>query len=460
MAKKTTKNTKKKPNSKRPAKEKAPAQELSPEQKDARAISQLLGQQDAEGAAALTRQFFPEGSLGRVSSGFDANGNRIRENQDVLDRARAAMEAYGPGGGGRRSADVQNLIDRSRAGLDRSAEAQGNLDRTKAGLGRTADDANVLAKMEAATNRSGENQALIDQANSRVGRTQETRDFIGRMNSATAGYSSPENQAMLEQQMRGINQGFQQGQQRIANNAGKMGIRGGTLAALAAKNQRAAGRAEAETRQDLFVRNADEKQRRLMQYGDAVSGAESAEQGRFRDAGSVSLNIQGQEASNRGAYASTARNVQDAEERRGNTYNDLVRQTELDDRQRLGDFGGYVAGAEADEYGRERDTRTDYFDTLGKVRGDELNRSQINLDKTAAERAGQNSTYFGGLEYSRSRRDAEEARRLNRDYYNLAKSQFGGGRGRQTGRGPNTGTPAEDPRLGFFDEASKVVNKY
>lgn len=458
MAKKPAAPAKKQPKQNRPAR--APKPEPTQDDKDAKAISQLLGKEDAAGAAALTRQFFPESSLGRVSSGFDANGNRIRENQDVLDRARAAMEAYGAGGGARRSSDVQNLIDRSRAGLDRSAETQANLDRTKAGLGRTAEDAGILSKMEAATNRSGESQALIDQANSRVGRTQETKDYLGRLNSATAGYSSPENQAMLEQQMRGINQGFQQGQQRIANNAGKMGIRGGTLAALAAKNQRAAGRAEAETRQDLFVKNADEKQKRLMQYGDAVSGAETAEQGRFRDAGSVTMGVQSQEAANRGAYASTARSIQDSEERRGNTYNDLVRQTQLDDQQRLGDYGGYVAGAEADEYGRERDTRTDYFNTLGSIREDELNRTQINLDKTAAERAGQNSTYFGGLEYSRSRRDADEARRLNRDYYNLAKSQYGGGRGRQSGRGPTSGTPAEDPRLGFFDEAAKTIQKY
>jgi hypothetical protein len=440
---------------------KAPKVEPTQDQKDAKAVSQLLGKEDAEGAAALTRQFFPEGSLGRVSSGFDDNGNRIRENQDVLDRARGAMEAYGPGGGARRSSDVQNFIDRSRAGLDRSSETQGNLDRTKAGLGRTADDANVMSKMEAATNRSAETQNLINQAQGRVGRTAETKGYLDRMNSATAGYSSAENQGMLEQQMRGINQGYQQNQQRIENNAGKMGIRGGTLAAMAAKNAKAASREQAQTRQDLFVRNADEKQKRLMQYGDAVGQEENAEQGRFKDAGNVTFNAQGQEAAARSAYASSARGIQDAEERRGNTYNDLVRQTEMDDRSRLSDFGGYVSGAEADEYGREKDTRDTYFNTLGATRKDELDRAQINLDKTAAERAGQNSTYFGGLEYSRSRRDADEARRLNRDYYNLAKSQYGGGRGRgQTGRGPASGTPAEDPRLGFFDEASKVVNKY
>lgn len=453
---------KKPPAKKAPGKKtKAPPQAKpapSQDDRDAKAISQLLGQEDAEGAAALTRQFFPEGSLGRVSSGFDKNGNRIQENQDILDRARAAMEAYGPGGGARRSADVQNLLDRSRAGLDRSGEAQGNLDRTKAGLGRTADDANVMAKMEAATNRSAENQGLIDQAQGRVGRTQESRDYLQRMNSATEGYNSAENQGMLEQQMRGINQGFSQAQQRLANNAGKMGIRGGAMAALAARNSKASARAEAEARQDLFVKNADEKQARLRQYGDAVGQAESAEQGRFKDLGNVSLNVQGQEAANRGAYASTARGIQDSEERRGNTYNDLVRQTELDDRSRLSDYGAQVAGAEADEYGRDKDSRDSYANTLGSMRDDELKRQGMNLDKVAAERAGQNSTYFGGLEFSKTRRDSDEARRLNRDYFNLAKSQYGGGRGRSSSS--SNGTQQPDNRLGFFDAAAKVINKY
>jgi hypothetical protein len=456
MAKKANRPSQKKPAPK--AKTRPPKAAKAPEtqeNKDAKAISQLLGREDAEGASALTRQFFPEGSLGRVTTGFDESGNRIRENQDILDRARAAMEAYGPGGGARRSADVQNLIDRSRAGLDRSSETQSTLDRTKAGLGRTAEDAAILSKMEAATNRSGETQSLIDQAAGRVGRTAETRGFIDRMNAATEGFNSAENQAMLEQQMRGINQGFQQGQQRIAQNAGKMGIRGGTLAALASRNQKAAGRAEAQARQDLFVRNADEKQRRLVQYGDAVSGAESAEQGRFRDSRDTTVGAQNREAAARDAFASNARSIQNAETSRNDNYSDLVRRTELDDRARLSDFGQTVGGAEADEYSRGRDTRRDYEDSLGAMRSDELDRQQINLDRTSAERAGQNSTYFGGLEFSRSRRDAEEARRLNRDYFNLARNQFG-----RSGRGPSSNTGQPDQRLGFFDEAANVINKY
>lgn len=300
------------PNRKAPA---APAAPQSPQDRDAAAIAKLLGKDDAEGAAALSRNFFPEGSLGRVNTGFNPNGGRIAENQDVLDRMRAKMEAMGPGGGARRSADVTEFIDRSRAGLE--------------------------------------------------------------------GYTAPENQAMLEQQMRGVNQGYMQGADRLSRDAAKLGIRGGSLAALRGKVEKQAARGESEARQNLFVKNADEKQERLSQFGQAVQGVEQG------------------------------------------------------------------------EYDRDRQSTGDYYDTLSKMRADELDREKTNINQVNAERSGQAATYFGGLERGASNRAQAEERKMNKNYYNLAKSMYGrSGRG-----GRSSGGTAANPS-GYFDEAKKVVEQY
>lgn len=62
-------------------------------QKQGKAVSGLVGA-DANAATLLSNQLFPEGSLGRVSTGFDANGNRIFENQDILDRYKGIASHY------------------------------------------------------------------------------------------------------------------------------------------------------------------------------------------------------------------------------------------------------------------------------------------------------------------------------------------------------------------------------
>jgi hypothetical protein len=61
------------------------APQLTEEQMKDRAIADLLGE-NALGASGLANKLYAPESLGRVSTGFNADGGRITENQDILDR--------------------------------------------------------------------------------------------------------------------------------------------------------------------------------------------------------------------------------------------------------------------------------------------------------------------------------------------------------------------------------------
>lgn len=374
----------KKKQTKKPAR--APRAELSQEEKDAKAISTLLGDKDAEGAAALTRQFMPEGALGRV------NAERPEEYNDITSRYKAASEAYGPGGGARRSAESQDVLDQYKGKLSRSGEMQGILDRFRTGTARTGEDA----------------------------------EYLGRLKGGLGGYSSEENQAALEQQMRESNSAYDAAKTQLSQNAGKLGVRGGTLAALSGKIDKQSARDQLGARQDIFLKNADEKQKRLETYGSEVGRIQGDEQGRTKD------------------------------------YSNLLRDTEREDNTRLDAYAGMVKDAETTEFDKGRLATGDYFNTLKTMRDDELGRQKTNMDQAATERAGQASTYFGGLERGAAVRSQEEEKKLNRGYYNMAKKAYGGGRGDgrtngYTGRGPTTATaPNMDE---YYAERERLINE-
>lgn len=499
--------------------------ELTKEQRDDQAVNKLLGP-DAGGAKALSERFMPEGSLGRVDEG------RSGETQDVLNRLRGSMEAYGPGGGARRSADTQESIDRQRKGLDRSGETQDILDRTKGQLGRnketqdlldslkgktgrsaevaealamekgklgrSAEDQKALDKLDAATIRDAETQGLLDTAKSRSGRTAETADFLKRSQAGLEGYSAAENQGQREQMNRGANTAYQQAVSRLNKQAGNLGIRGGAVAALQGKAEKGLARQQALTEQDIFVKNVDEKQKRLAGYGSAVQDIDDAEHRRFESYGKLAMDVSKEERSRRLDYAGAARDVQDfeadklqsygknlrtsetdeqgrlrdytdatrdvqeSEYKRNDNYNALVRNAGRDDRDRLNDYRDTVRDAEDSEYERTMDTTDAYSSSLRGARRDELDRRLVNSDRIIAERGGQAGTFFSALERGAEMKGGEEDRRLNRKMFGLAKSMYGrGGSGKGDGRSRGSGgAPAQQPNMqSYFDERRNMVNQ-
>ncbi len=165
--------------------------------KQGAAVSGLVGA-DGNAATILSNQLFPEGSLGRVSTGFDASGNRIAENQDVLNRFKGIANHY-----------FENPL--------------------------SGDEKEYT-------------QTLKDRSN---------------------GYTTSEMTQMREQLGRENKTGLQTALAEMAKQ--NRGVRGPRSARLNTIISNTYGNNLLKNEQDLQVRNADEKTKRLSLYGDQVN---------------------------------------------------------------------------------------------------------------------------------------------------------------------------------------------
>lgn len=183
------------------------------------AIANLVGP-GAQGATALSENLFAPGSLGRVSTGFDASGNRIAETQDALNRAKGAALKYSGA-----AVDAQgNPISR------RSADVTATVDAARAGLG---------------------------------------------------GYSAAEQQGMKEQALAGANQAQATNMRELAKMRARSGGRmGGGQERIMARDNAAI---RSNVSRDISVKNADEKQKRLGEFGGLVRGVEGEEYNKMQD---------------------------------------------------------------------------------------------------------------------------------------------------------------------------------
>lgn len=132
------------------------------------------------------------------------------------------------------------------------------------------------------------------------GRSGDMQSVLNRHKAGLEGYSSAESQGFREQAQRGIDTQFKTGlaQQRIAQARG--GVRGASAAAQAANLNRSRIGEQQTLEQDLFIKNADEKQRRLAAYGETLSGAEGDEYNRMMQTQTAYSNLLGgQEQANR-----------------------------------------------------------------------------------------------------------------------------------------------------------------
>lgn len=130
-------------------------------------------------------------------------------------------------------------------------------------------------------------QAATDLANrffaeGSLGRVNEERpaavqDYINRYQAGLEGYSSPELQAQREQAQRGIDTQYQTGLAQLAKAQARGGVRGAAAGAAQRNMNRARMGEQQNLEQDIFVRNADEKQRRLGEYARSLEGARADE---------------------------------------------------------------------------------------------------------------------------------------------------------------------------------------
>ena len=96
------------------------------------------------------------------------------------------------------------------------------------------------------------------------------KDVLARMQSGLEGYAAPELQAFREQAQQGIDTSYYTRLRELKAAQATSRVRGAS--ALAQQNNLLRGRTsdQQNLEQNLFVKNADEKQRRLKQYSDTV----------------------------------------------------------------------------------------------------------------------------------------------------------------------------------------------
>lgn len=142
--------------------------------------------------------------------------------------------------------------------------------------------------------------AQYAQRYSNGGRSSDMQSVLDRHKAGLEGYTSAESQGFREQAQRGIDTQYKTGMAQSAVAQARGGVRGASAAAQNANLQRARMGEQQTLEQDLFVKNADEKQRRLSAYGDTLTGAEGDEYNRMMQSQTAYSNLlSNQETANR-----------------------------------------------------------------------------------------------------------------------------------------------------------------
>ena len=128
----------------------------------------------------------------------------------------------------------------------------------------------------------------IEQKRSLIGKYQQRdgmqTDVLNRMQSGLGGYTSPEYQAQREQMQRGIDSNYASSAGQLAKSQARAKVYGAAGTAQQANLQQSTQNSKNDLEQQLMVKNIDEKQRRLGEYGNYGRGLNQEEYGRQADA--------------------------------------------------------------------------------------------------------------------------------------------------------------------------------
>jgi hypothetical protein len=171
----------------------------------------------------------------------------------------------------------------------------------KTGLGKDLKQASKLAKkflpsdpfMKVDAGRSSGVQDLIDQTRSLSDpfsqayagrRSEEQGNYLSRLLESSKGYDSNEIRALRDARRGEMERGFQSGRAALARGQNNYRLGATQKAAQLAELAQGYGRDSAQAENELISKFADEKQRRLGEYGAALTGAENTEYDRGQSA--------------------------------------------------------------------------------------------------------------------------------------------------------------------------------
>lgn len=121
----------------------------------------------------------------------------------------------------------------------------------------------VDTTLEGAPEQLQRQQALLD----RAGSSEAEKDALARMQAGLGGYTSPEYQASREQMMRGQQSNYATSEAQLAKAQARAKVYGAAGAAQQANLAASSAQSKDQLEQDLMVKNIDEQQRRLQDYG-------------------------------------------------------------------------------------------------------------------------------------------------------------------------------------------------
>lgn len=138
--------------------------------------------------------------------------------------------------------------------------------------------------------RSGEVTGILDQLSAirdtygipGKNRSAELSANLNSLKSQSEGYTSPEYQAMREQQRRGTESAYNTQNAAANRSISRNRLTGSQAALMKDKAQRDKAEAQGRNEQDLMIRSADEKYRRTGEYGNTLRGVEDTEFNRMR----------------------------------------------------------------------------------------------------------------------------------------------------------------------------------
>lgn len=117
-------------------------------------------------------------------------------------------------------------------------------------------------------------------------RSAELSANLSSLKSQAEGYTSPEYQAMREQQRRGTESAYNTQNAAANRSISRNRLTGSQAALMKDKAQRDRAEAQGRNEQDLMIRSADEKYRRTGEYGNTLRGVEDTEYNRMRETAS------------------------------------------------------------------------------------------------------------------------------------------------------------------------------
>lgn len=376
--------------------------------KEDKVLSQLTT--DVAGAKDLYNNNFPTAPLQTYTDPF------AQYDQALMGELYAYADPSRDSFAGKIDPNTQAIIDRMRAEADPNspyytggitADQQGYLNSMSSRLqpGSSNYVGNISPEQQSIL-RSLKDRSDPNSANYAGKYSSDIQDVINRFKGGLEGYSAAENAAFREAGERGLDSTYNNMRYNKLRDLARTRTRGAAASAQMQGLDRDRGMQQAQFEQDLFIKNADEKQRRLGQYGDYVRGVDSDYANRGASALQDYANFQ--KSAEDTAYGRQDKLFSDLRDYQGKVQNDAFARRD----NAFNAFRDYQTSALDTAWGRGRDAMKNYQDALYGGQEKAFNIGQFNIGQAEKTNARDVGTQMGLLGLLGERRQNEKQNKI------------------------------------------------